>query len=111
MRLMNRIRSHVAGWIRGLAPAAALLACALLPPAAQAGTTISLFKSFAGNINFVTTGGTRRTSSNFANGGNNTCNVTGTTTNTNMTVSGIPAGSTIVAAYLYYAASGTTTDN
>jgi len=108
---MNRLRPRISGWMRALAPAAALLACVLLPTAAQAGTTISLFKSFAGNINFVTTGGTRRTSSNFANGGNNTCNVTGTTTNTNMTVSGIPAGSTLVAAYLYYAASGTTTDN
>jgi trimeric autotransporter adhesin len=82
---------------------AALVLGAVLPQAALAGTTVSLFKSFAGNINFVTTGGTLRTA-------NNTVNACSVTTTSNGALSGIPASSTIVAAYLYYAASGNTVD-
>ena len=77
-----------------------------LSPQVEAGTTVSLYKSFSGNLNFVTTGGTRRTQSN---DGNN-CAVTAAGNTTNMTVSGVPAGSTIVAAYLYWAGSGTLDD-
>ena len=76
-------------------------------PSAEADTTVSLYQSFSGNINFVTTGGTRRTASNAV----NACSVQTVGTNTNMTVSGIPASSTIVAAYLYWAGSGATVDN
>ncbi|HEX7966258.1 MAG TPA: hypothetical protein VF651_11155, partial [Gammaproteobacteria bacterium] len=64
---------------------------------------MNLFASFAGNINYVVTGNTLRTQSNTG----NPCLV-GTTSNG--TVSGIPAGSTVLAAYLYWAGSGSTTD-
>jgi trimeric autotransporter adhesin len=84
---------------------AALLAGALVPRPAAAGTVVSLFKSFAGNINFVTTGGTFRTRANGAAG--DACLITTTSSGP---LSGIPAGSTIVAAYLYYAGSGNTAD-
>ena len=96
--------------------AAAALISGLLPQAASAGTPIALFNSFAGNINFVTTGNTLRA-------GDNTSNTTacllqsglqGTAVNAGTssgTVSGIPAGSTITAAYLYYAGSSTTIDS
>jgi fimbrial isopeptide formation D2 family protein/uncharacterized repeat protein (TIGR01451 family) len=88
----------------------------LLPQAAWAGTGVTLFNSFAGNINFVTTGNTLRA-------GDNTNSTTAcalvsgqvsTTANAgtdNGTVSGIPAGSSIVAAYLYYAGSSATIDS
>jgi uncharacterized repeat protein (TIGR01451 family) len=69
----------------------------------QAGTPISLFRTFAGYLNYVTTGGTLRTS------GTNACTVT--TGPVSATISGIPAGSTISAAYLYWAGSGSTADN
>ncbi len=92
----------------------AVLLGGLLPKAAQAGTTISLFKSFAGNLNFVTTGNTLRADDNAVNActlisGNNGTNVNAGTSSGPIT--GIPAGSTIVAAYLYYAGSSTTVDS
>ncbi len=93
---------------------AALLACLLglgftlaLPQTAQAGTAVTLFNSLAGNINFVTTGGTFRTKANDGTGTNPACQVTTTSSGA---LSGIPAGSTIVAAYLYYAGSSNTVD-
>ncbi len=96
---------------RGALLAAALLCLGLLglsiPSQALADTPVSLYQSFSGNINFVTTGGTRRTASNAV----NACSVQTAATATNMTVSGIPASSTIVAAYLYYAGSGSTVDS
>ncbi|HEY1774410.1 MAG TPA: hypothetical protein VGH91_14575 [Gammaproteobacteria bacterium] len=86
-----------------------------MPGLALAGTTPALFQSFAGNVNFVTTGNTLRA-------GDNTSNATASSLlsglsgnpvnagSSSETVSGIPAGSTIVAAYLYWAGSGSTTD-
>jgi uncharacterized repeat protein (TIGR01451 family) len=87
--------------VAGLALLGLLLG--LATPTAWAGTAVTSHASFAGNINFVTTGGTFRTSP-------NTNNPDSVTTTSSGTLSGIPAGSTIVAAYLYYAASGTTAD-
>jgi len=67
---------------------------------------VTLYQSFAGNMNFVTAGGTLRTG---ADGTGNQCNVTnGPVTGA---VSGIPAGATIEAAFLYWAGSGTTIDS
>ena len=86
----------------------------LLPQTAFAGTTISLFNSFAGNINFVTTGNTLRANDNSVNACTLLSGLTGTAVNAGTssgTVSGIPVGSTIVAAYLYYAGSSSTVDN
>ncbi len=66
---------------------------------------ITLYSSFAGTINFVTAGGTLRTSDD----GGAPCNVTTGPVSAN--VSGIPGGSTIEAAYLYWAGSGATVDD
>lgn len=62
---------------------------------------ITRYARFTGNINFVATGGSLRTSS------SNACAV-GTSGSQNL--SGIPAGATIVAAYLYWGGSGSTVD-
>ena len=94
---------------------AALLGLALIPSAALAGTTPALFQSFAGNVNFVTTGNTLRAGDNTTNASASSL-LSGLSGNpvsagtSSETISGIPAGSTIVAAYLYWAGSGSTTD-
>jgi MSHA biogenesis protein MshQ len=72
---------------------------ALSAPAVHADTPVTLFKSFAGTINITGTGGTLRTAAD----GTNSCSVTN---NGTMQLLGVPAGSTIVAAYLYWAGSG-----
>lgn len=59
--------------------------------------------TFAGNMDFVVTGGTLRTQPNTG----NSCAVTNSDSST---LSGIPFGATIVAAYLYWAGSGPTAD-
>ncbi len=66
--------------------------------------TVVLRDSFAGNINYVTTGGTLRT----ANDATNACAVT--TGPVNGTISGIPSGAVIEGALLYWAGSGATPD-
>ncbi|MBT8122257.1 MAG: DUF11 domain-containing protein [Gammaproteobacteria bacterium] len=101
MRMINAARlygRHIAGLL-------ALFTVLLLPwQAASAGVPITLYQSFAGDMNYVETGGTLRTQSNAG----DSCAVT----NSNSAVlSGIPAGSTITAAYLYWAGSGSTPDN
>lgn len=91
-----------------------LLLTLLLPAVAQAtnlGTTPHI--SLAGNYNFVTTGGTLRASNNATNpcaliSGNSGTSVGAGTGNA--TVSGIPAGSSIVGAYLYFVGDGDTPD-
>ena len=104
------------GWLKALPAAAALLGAVLLPPAAQAGTTVSLFKSFAGNVNFVTVGNTLRANDNNTDACSLLSGLTGNNVNagsSSATVSsslGIPSGSTVVAGYLYYAGSGNTVD-
>ncbi|MCR9278628.1 MAG: hypothetical protein NXH85_11690 [Pseudomonadaceae bacterium] len=60
--------------------------------------------TFAGNVDFTVTAGSLRTQSNAG----NSCAVGSTDT---QNLSGIPAGSTIVAAYLYWAGSGPTIDS
>jgi uncharacterized repeat protein (TIGR01451 family) len=62
---------------------------------------ITRFARFVGNVNFVATGGSLRNSA------TNACNVTG---NSTAAVAGIPGGSTILAAYLYWGGSGGTVD-
>ena len=57
-----------------------------------------------GFIDYTTTGGTLRTQPNSI----NACSVTGSST---ATLSGIPAGGSVLAAYLYWAGSGSTVDN
>lgn len=86
----------------------ALLAIAglLLGPAmvfAQA-APITRFQRYVGNMNFVATGGSLRTQSNAG----DACAVGPSST---ASVTGIPGGSTIVAAYLYWGGSGATIDS
>ncbi len=64
---------------------------------------ITRYARFTGNVNFVATGGSLRTQSD--NG--NSCVVGGTSS---QALSGIPAGSSIVAAYLYWGGSGSNID-
>lgn len=71
---------------------------------AKADTTLSLFKSFAGNVNFI---GTQKTLRRQSDSGNS-CSITNG--NTNAVLSGLPAGATVEAAYLYWAGSGNTPD-
>jgi uncharacterized repeat protein (TIGR01451 family) len=78
------------------------LAALLLTPLTAAGQVpITRFARFSGNINFVATGGSLRTQSN--NG--DSCAVGGSSS---QALVGIPAGASIVAAYLYWGGSGGT---
>jgi len=81
-----------------------LLAVLAIGGVAQAQQTpITRYARLTGNINFVATGGSLRTQDN--NG--NACAVGGSGT---ATLAGIPAGASIVAAYLYWGGSGATVD-
>ncbi len=67
---------------------------------AQSQTAVARSARFSGNINFVATGGSFRTQPNTVDG----CAIGSSST---ATLAGIPAGTTIVAAYLYWGASTT----
>ena len=86
-------------WI-GLLALAALLEAT--PAFAQAQTPITRSQRFSGYINFVTTGGSLRTQSNTG----DACALGATST---QALSGVPAGTTILAAYLYWGGSASTT--
>jgi hypothetical protein len=73
---------------------------------AAADTDITLFKSFAGNVNFVGTQKTLRTKSNTV----DACAIVSASTTTTATLSGIPTGATILSAQLYWAGSSSTKD-
>jgi uncharacterized repeat protein (TIGR01451 family) len=82
-----------------------LMLLALVAAPAPAQTTdvpVSRSARFTGKINFVTTGGSLRTQPNTG----NACTVRSTGT---ATLGGVPAGTTILAAYLYWAGSASTT--
>lgn len=76
-----------------------LVACSL-DAGAQA---ISRYARFTGNLNFVATGGSLRVQSDSV----NACSVNN---NSSQLLTGIPNGSSIVAAYLYWAGSGSNAD-
>ncbi len=73
-----------------------------LPAGADPVSTIPRI-TFSGNLDFQVVGATLRTASN----GSNACSVT---SSNSATLSSIPAGSNVVAAYLYWAGSGSTAD-
>jgi uncharacterized repeat protein (TIGR01451 family) len=75
----------------------------LLAPAFAVAQPITRFARFTGNINFVATGGSLRTQANTA----DPCAVGATSS---QALTGIPAGASIVAAYLYWGGSGATAD-
>ena len=64
--------------------------------------TISRYTRFTGNYDYVVTGGSLRNSS------SNECSLA---TSSSQTLSSIPSGATVAAAYLYWGGSGTTTDS
>ena len=83
------------------------LLCLLLVLAsgrARADTPLSLFKSWAGNVNFTGTVVT------FRNSGANVCSVYAANTTLSVALAGIPASATILTAQLYWAGSGSTPD-
>ncbi|MBY0239643.1 MAG: DUF11 domain-containing protein [Burkholderiaceae bacterium] len=87
-----RIVQQVLRWL-------AMLAVLALPLGARADTPIKLFKAFAGNVSFTGTQKTMRTRSNTS----DPCAVdTGTL---NMVLNGLPTGSTVLSAHLYWAGS------
>ncbi len=91
-------RSGALAWLLG---AVLLLGAA----AARADTPISLFKSFAGNVNFT---GTQKTLRSKANTSDPCSLVSGGAVTA--VLSGIPTGATVLNAQLYWAASGSTPD-
>lgn len=76
-----------------------LFAFLVLPAAARPDAPVTLYQSFAGNINITGTGGTLRTNPDSV----DSCSVAN---NGSMQLSGIPAGATVRKAYLYWAGSG-----
>jgi uncharacterized repeat protein (TIGR01451 family) len=99
---MNSMKTSTGWKTRAVALAIGLLACA----SAVADSSLSLVKSFAGNINFVGTQKTYRTKSN----SQDPCAIKSANNNVSNTLSGIPTGATVTAAYLYWVASGATPD-
>jgi uncharacterized repeat protein (TIGR01451 family) len=91
----NRYRSRLPG-IWAIALPLLVLLFGAVP--ASGDTPVTLYQSFAGNINITGTGGTLRTAADPT-----SCTVVN---NGSMTLSGIPAGATVMRAYLYWAGSG-----
>jgi uncharacterized repeat protein (TIGR01451 family) len=85
--------------------AAALLSlfCIVCSPA-SAQTPISLFNNFVGHVDYRATGNSLRSSPNTT----NACALNGSSS---ASITGIPAGASILAGYLYWAGSGSTPDN
>ena len=61
-------------------------------------TPVTLYQSFVGRVNYQATGGSLRTASN-----SSPCSIGSSSSNP---LTGIPAGATVQAAYLYWAGSG-----
>jgi uncharacterized repeat protein (TIGR01451 family) len=90
--------------MKRLLPWCAVIAAALAPLGADAQqTAITRFARFTGNLNFVVTGGSLRTQPNTG----DPCAVGAASS---QLLTGIPAGATIVAAYLYWGGSGAAVD-
>ncbi|MDQ2821254.1 MAG: hypothetical protein M3Y65_12810 [Pseudomonadota bacterium] len=75
-----------------------------LATSAHADVPLTLFKSWAGNVNFTGTVVTNRTS------GSALCSVYSANTTLSVALAGIPANATILSAQLYWAGSGSTPD-
>lgn len=82
----------------------ALLALVLVSAAARAQTSISLYSNFVGRVNYEATGGSLRAAPNTS----DACALNASST---AALTGIPPGSTIRAAYLYWAGSGASADS
>lgn len=104
MRLRSMFASSIVYWrssgmLRNLLIAFTLFGFFFTAVPAFGDTPVSLYQSFAGNINITGTGGTLRTNPDAT----NPCSVTN---NSSMTLSGLPAGAAVMKAYLYWAGSG-----
>lgn len=84
-------------WLRSLAWCCAL-AAALCAGGARADTPVALFKTFSGNINFAGSQETMR-------GGATDCSMDADTKDEVIHVAGMPSGSTVISAQLYWAGS------
>ncbi len=91
-------RASVRRW---LSPLIILLACTSGSAFAQ--TPVSLFRSFVGHVNYQATGGSLRSAANTT----NACSLAATSS---ASLTGIPAGATVQAAYLYWVGSGSAVD-
>ena len=89
-----------------VATGAALLLLLLALCAGPAGAQLVERNTWEGPFNYVTAATTLRTQANAGAGTTNSCQWVGTNGTTNVTVSGIPAGATVVAAYLFWGGSG-----
>lgn len=89
-----------------VATGAALLLLLSLLCALPAGAQFGLVRTWDGPYGYVAGAATLRTQSNTAGGTNPSCQVT--SGSTSVTVSGIPSGAVVDAAYLYWAGSGPT---
>lgn len=78
------------------------LGCLMACINAHADTPLAFYKSFAGNVNFVGTQQTIRNKSTAS----DPCSVLPDTRNLSAQLSGIPSNGTVLAAYLYWAGSG-----
>lgn len=90
-------------WLSSLVALLSLGGCLAAPAAEAQQASISRYARFTGNINFVATGGTFRTQANSG----NACSVG---SSSSQALAGVPAGASIVAAYLYWGGSGSTVD-
>jgi uncharacterized repeat protein (TIGR01451 family)/fimbrial isopeptide formation D2 family protein len=79
------------------------VAALALAPMTAMGQAITRYARFTGNLNFVATGGSLRTQP-------STGDACAVGTSSSQALSGIPAGASIVAAYLYWGGSGSTVD-
>ncbi len=77
------------------------------PSTSHAGVPVTLYQAFAGDVNFRMSGGTLRSAPN-SGAGANACSLAASGSNP---LTGVPAGSTVLAAYLYWAGSGSTVDS
>lgn len=100
----NPRRSHVEAIYRALSSVfLVLLLCVVALPAHAAFNNTTPRANFAGKHNYVVTGGTLRSQPNNI----NACSLNASSTGA---VAGIPAGSTIMKAFLYWGGSGATPD-
>lgn len=103
---MTHVRFRKEGGVRALVLVFLLIGLLLGWQVAGADTMPTIYRSFAGNVNFVGTQKTLRTGPNTSNS-----SAAGVTSGaTTATLSGIPPTATILAAYLYWAGSSDTPD-
>ncbi|OON63273.1 hypothetical protein B0920_07710 [Massilia sp. KIM] len=101
---MKRATPSSKAW-RALLAGLALLACLFGLPPAQAQTALTLYKTFAGNINFTGTQASLRSYPE----GKYACYVTSPNTNEKASLS-LPFGASVVSAHLYWAGSSSSID-